>query len=124
MTRAVLISLLLLASAVIGGAVSPSDAKSAPSCPYEMVCLWSASNFQGSKLIIRPVPSGQCRKIADIGSGWSSVYNRTHRYVRVWESTYEHANGGTRCDGSANLIHPRQARKTFSFGPARGLGGY
>jgi Peptidase inhibitor family I36 len=118
--------LLLCASASPAVAARSADATSAaraPSCPYGKVCLWSAANFKGSKLIRTPVPSGRCVKIADTGSGWSSVYNNTFKYARLWQYTYTE-NGGTKCGGRPELIRPRAARATLSIRVAMGLGGY
>ena len=84
------LSLLLGASAIIGGATSgqaiasPLDPAPSPKttsaaakrscpvgsvcraareCPRGRVCLWSADHFFGTKRVVRPVPSGKCRVI-------------------------------------------------------------
>lgn len=69
------------------------------------------------------MPPGQCRKIADPGSGYASGYNRTTVYQRVWEYTWEDPGDGTRCGGASQLIAPGQAIPDFAILPARGLGG-
>jgi hypothetical protein len=89
------LSLLLGASAIIGGATSgqaiasPLDPAPSPNttstaarkscpvgsvcraareCPRGRVCLWSADHFFGTKRVVRPVPSGKCRVIMRQGS--------------------------------------------------------
>jgi hypothetical protein len=80
------LSLLLGASAIVGGATSGhaiasrtdpaqspnttsaaarkscpvgSVCRAARECPVGRVCLWSADHFFGTKRVVRPVPSGK-----------------------------------------------------------------
>jgi hypothetical protein len=133
------LSLLAGAGAVIGGGTtaqaiaSPADsapstdapaAARAPSCPIGRVCVWSANDFQGTRRVFSPVAPGDCLKIADRDSGFSSVFNASPVFIRLWQATYQDADDVTRCEGRQGVVRPLQAVGQFSFGSARGLGGY
>jgi hypothetical protein len=156
------LSLLLGASAIIGAAISgqaiasPPDQAPSPKttsaaakrscpvgsvcraareCPRGRVCLWSADHFFGTKKVVRPVPSGRCRKIGDVDGGWRSVYNASREFARLWQFTHDkplpfglpnitHCGGGSEDTNSNNLVAPHTARRHVSFsGGAEGLGG-
>jgi hypothetical protein len=160
--RLTALALLLGASAIIGAATSgqaiaspldpapsphPTSAaakrscpvgsvcRAARECPRGRICLWSADHFLGTKKVVRPVPSGKCRKIGDVDGAWSSVYNASLEFARLWEFT--HSKRGpfglppiTKCGGgsaetnSNNLVAPHTAKRELSFsGAAEGLGG-
>jgi hypothetical protein len=147
-------SLLLGASAIIGGATSgqaiasPLDPAPSPKttsaaarkscpigsvcraareCPRGRVCLWSADHFFGTKLVVRPVPSGRCRKIGDVDGAWRSVYNASSVFARPWEFTHGKPTffglSVTQCTGRNNLVAPHTAKRELSFTGAEGLGG-
>lgn len=155
------LSLLLGATAIIGAATSgqaiasPLDPAPSPEttsavaqrscpagsvcraareCPRGRVCLWSADHFFGTKLVVRPVPSGKCRKIGDVDGGWRSVYNASREFARLWAFTHEkrspfglpnitRCGGGSEDTNSNNLVAPHTARRAVSFGGgAEGLG--
>jgi Peptidase inhibitor family I36 len=156
------LSLLLGASAIIGGAASgqaiasaldpaPSPkttsaaakrscpvgsvCRAARECPRGRICLWSADHFLGTKLVVRPVPSGKCRKIGDVDGAWRSVYNASREFARLWQFTHDKpgpfglpnitkCGGGSSDTNSNNLVAPHTARRAVSFGGgAEGLGG-
>jgi hypothetical protein len=132
------LSLLVGAGGVIGGGTtaqaiaSPADstpstdapaAARAPSCPVGRVCFWSANDFQGTRRVFSPVAPGDCLEIADVDSGFSSVFNASPVFIRVWEDV-DAREDETLCVGDNGVVRPLQAVGRFSFGSSRGLGGY
>jgi hypothetical protein len=135
-TAVMVLSLVVGASAVVGGATtdpamaSPVERAStagttatarAPSCPDARVCFWSGSNFTGTRGVFRPVNAGDCLKIAEVDSGWSSAYNNTFVPIRVWAFA-DDTSDGTKCVGRNGIIFPGQSVGRFSFGVAEALG--
>jgi hypothetical protein len=85
------------------------------------LCLWSGSDFTGTRRTFRPVGPGECLKIGDSSSGFSSAYNLSENVIRLWETSQE-TKDGTLCLGRSGTISPGQAVRRFSFGVADGLG--
>ena len=108
---------------VQAGSTSSPDAAGAarPSCPSQRVCFWSASNFQGTRRVFRPVEAGTCLRVAAVDSGVSSVFNNTFVPIRVWETAQDTLDGTT-CHDRNGIVWPGQSRGRFSFGVAHGLG--
>jgi hypothetical protein len=105
-----------------GSTSSPDAAEAArASCPSQRVCFWSASNFQGTRRVFRPVEYGTCLRIADVDSGMSSVVNNSFVPIRVWETAQETLDG-TECHDRNGIVWPGQSRGRFSFGVAHALG--
>jgi hypothetical protein len=107
------------------GVVSPAPvADRSAVCPAGSVCSWSGVYYVGRKRTESPVPSGSCRKIADIfeGSSYNSGYNHTDQYVRYWEIADVHKDGSVHCLGRNRLVLPGTSSPDLRF-PARGIGG-
>jgi hypothetical protein len=83
--------------------------------------LWSGSDFSGTRGVFRPVDAGDCLRIADIDSGWSSAFNHTFVPIRVWRSA-DDTSDGTKCAGRNGVMAPGQSVGRFSFGRAEALG--
>jgi hypothetical protein len=122
------LSLLASATAVFGGTavasareLSPSVTSAASvSCPLNRICFWSGSNFTGTRIVVRPVPSGECRQVGDPAThSQASVANASRGLARVWEYEF-----GGRCGGRNVLVLPGRTLGRLSFGVAQGLGGY
>jgi hypothetical protein len=117
------LTLLLGASAIIGGATSGQaiarpipDPPQGLSCPVGRVCLWEDEHFHGTKKVVRPVPSGQCRELGKFLGGWRSVYNASSVSIRVWQLAVQALVGpGPRCIGANYLVAPHTARGDLSF---------
>lgn len=115
------------AQAEPGGPAGSQGAPKKGSCPLFRVCLWTANDFNGTRGVFRPVPSGQCRKIGDTAThAWSSAVNNTLVPVRLWEVA-EDTKDGARCGVEGfrrnGVIRPFRNARRFSFHTAEGLGG-
>jgi len=114
------LTLLLGASAIIGGPTSgqaiasPPDPAPSPhttsaaakrscpigsvcraarECPVGRICLWSADHFFGTKRVVRPVPSGKCRTIRRQGSPFFTGWRSVYNASLEFARLWEFAIG-------------------------------